>query len=425
MCALMIEVFVFESWDCFLTHVLIPYSLFRKQIAEALATVLSVAAELFSEDRDVNVQKEENVLNSPSYLYLSSAVADSYPDLIESAIVKSYHSVFPDKCSSKWAHLVPPSEFDSCYRCFLDIVSRILRGIVYFFHKCSIGGRGMIMHMILPVSIVAIILEFDDPLSEIVVGLSLGVSFVLVVALRLRYLSSRLLRKIRMVMKTSKGKVLPLGLSDGVNIQTFDDCAEYQTSQNREEQILDDYLLGGSSQSNKKSVIMKESALPASSQSDMLPTTDVSTNLIPMGRSNTHKAVHSSKIVPSSDPLPQIPINNGMLSGLDEDSLSTFEELEPSPYVAVLRSLQQKSENQGGRLYMQSTNDMNVQNFSGGIANNSQGSLFMSNSLYSRSFCSIEDGSYQRNGRYAKRVAEQLPSHTPERYNLWSDDEEL
>ena len=211
MFALMIEVFVFESWDCFVSDIFIPYFLFRKQIAEALATVLSVAAELFSEDRDVNVQKEENVLNAPSYLYLSSAVADSYPDLIESAIVKSYHSVFPDKYSSKWAHLVPPTEFDSCCNVVWEGIKRIVVNCINMIHvMMSRGMRKLMVHAMLPIVVMFVIFHFDDDIYELLVSAIYGFTILLVIALFFRYNVSGINVFLRSIYKRTQRKVIPV-----------------------------------------------------------------------------------------------------------------------------------------------------------------------------------------------------------------------
>ena len=206
-CALMLEVFVFESWDCFFTHLFFPYFIFQREITEALDTLLNVTTGLFHDIRDES--QRLNVLNAPSYFFLSNSVANNFPELIESAIVKSYHSIYPGNYRSKWEHVVP-SEHISYFNYF---VAKFERGLSccasIFFNSTSLGCRRLFIHLLLPFAIFILLLECKESFIETAVGSILGATIFFVIVLFFQGYSTRILKKIRRFMTISKAKVSP------------------------------------------------------------------------------------------------------------------------------------------------------------------------------------------------------------------------
>jgi hypothetical protein len=91
-----IEVVFYETSECALIHYLIP-DLARNEI-HSVQFVLHKAIESLWGD----VPGNELLLNAPEYLFVSTQLANAFPNLLESMVVRSYFSFSPGELSKKW-----------------------------------------------------------------------------------------------------------------------------------------------------------------------------------------------------------------------------------------------------------------------------------------------------------------------------------
>ena len=85
---LLVEVFLYETVECLWIHYTIP-KLVSHEVAATMKTVRHSV--------DMAFQKENEVLHldSPKYFFVSRQLADAYPQLFESSVVRAFHSHFP------------------------------------------------------------------------------------------------------------------------------------------------------------------------------------------------------------------------------------------------------------------------------------------------------------------------------------------
>lgn len=91
-----IEIVFYETSECAIIHYLIP-DLARNEI-HSVQFVLHKAIESLW----VDVPGNELILNAPDYLFVSTQLANSFPELLESMVVRSYFSYSPGEFSKKW-----------------------------------------------------------------------------------------------------------------------------------------------------------------------------------------------------------------------------------------------------------------------------------------------------------------------------------
>jgi hypothetical protein len=91
-----IEVVFYETSECALIHYVIP-DLARNEI-HSVQFVLHKAIESLW----VDVPGGELLLNAPEYLFVSTQLANAFPNLLESMVVRSYFTFSPGELSKKW-----------------------------------------------------------------------------------------------------------------------------------------------------------------------------------------------------------------------------------------------------------------------------------------------------------------------------------
>lgn len=89
-----VEVFFYETTECALINFFIP-NLVRNEVRSVAFTVHQVI-------QNLSVSSTPPILNVPSYFFVSNHLATQFPDLLESCIVRSYHTNLPGELSSKW-----------------------------------------------------------------------------------------------------------------------------------------------------------------------------------------------------------------------------------------------------------------------------------------------------------------------------------
>ena len=91
-----VEVLFYETSECVFIHFIIP-DLARNEVRSVGFAIHQVLQNLWISTNDV-----PPILNVPSYLYLSVGVANFFPDLLESIIVRSYLTYSPGELAKKW-----------------------------------------------------------------------------------------------------------------------------------------------------------------------------------------------------------------------------------------------------------------------------------------------------------------------------------
>lgn len=93
-----IEIVIYETSECAIVHFVIP-SLVHNEIRAAALTLDAAVEKICLEWGNVD---KSIVLDAPQYFFISTNLAKSYPDLMESVIVQSYHTYLPGEIGKKW-----------------------------------------------------------------------------------------------------------------------------------------------------------------------------------------------------------------------------------------------------------------------------------------------------------------------------------
>jgi hypothetical protein len=94
---LALEILVYETSECAIVNYFIPNLALREvhHAREALNSAIEIVC-------GSNSRKFQIILDAPSYLFVSSNLAKSFPSLLESIIVSSYHSCTPGSSAKLW-----------------------------------------------------------------------------------------------------------------------------------------------------------------------------------------------------------------------------------------------------------------------------------------------------------------------------------
>ena len=85
---LLVEVFLYETVECLWIHYTIP-KLVSGEVAVAMKTVRHTVSMAFKNEHDLFC------LDSPKYFFVSRQLADAFPQLFESSVVRAFHNHFP------------------------------------------------------------------------------------------------------------------------------------------------------------------------------------------------------------------------------------------------------------------------------------------------------------------------------------------
>jgi hypothetical protein len=100
----LVEVIVYETTECAMVHFLIP-DLVRAEVQGAGVALRSIVSQLCTSQSFglASVSSSSNVkLDAPNYLFVSINVAKRYPDMLESVLIRSYHTCWPGPYATKW-----------------------------------------------------------------------------------------------------------------------------------------------------------------------------------------------------------------------------------------------------------------------------------------------------------------------------------
>lgn len=94
---IVIELCFYETTECAMVHYYIP-NLARKEV-QTVGFLLHQAIQSICTD---SVASSPLVLDAPRYLFVSTNLANRFPDLFESVVIKSYHTYSPGELAKKW-----------------------------------------------------------------------------------------------------------------------------------------------------------------------------------------------------------------------------------------------------------------------------------------------------------------------------------
>ena len=88
---LIVEIFFYESFECLWIYYAIP-RLVAEEVEKTLNQIRDTIDEAFTQELDPH---SANVLDAPSYFFVSSNLAEIFPHTFESEIVSVYRSIYP------------------------------------------------------------------------------------------------------------------------------------------------------------------------------------------------------------------------------------------------------------------------------------------------------------------------------------------
>jgi hypothetical protein len=94
---LTVEVLFYETSECAMVNFFIP-NLARSEVQGVTFAIHQAIQSMCLSVSEASVP----LLDAPRYLFLSTRLAERFPDLVESVIVRSYHSYSPGELSRKW-----------------------------------------------------------------------------------------------------------------------------------------------------------------------------------------------------------------------------------------------------------------------------------------------------------------------------------
>ncbi len=97
---LLIEILLYETSECVIVNFVIP-ALVQNEIKIASKELHLAVDKLFDVGR---FSDKSIVLNVPNYLYVSTNVAQQFPTIMESVLIRSYQTCWPGQMSDKWKY---------------------------------------------------------------------------------------------------------------------------------------------------------------------------------------------------------------------------------------------------------------------------------------------------------------------------------
>lgn len=147
------EVLFYETSECAIVNYFIP-DLARTEVQGVTYAIHQAIQSMFSSMSETNVP----ILDAPRYLFLSTRLAERFPDLLESVIVRSYHSHLPGELSQKWkiSHgttFVSPERGEIRVRSYARRMTftGLLVALLQYLGSVSISVQRFFIHAIQPV----------------------------------------------------------------------------------------------------------------------------------------------------------------------------------------------------------------------------------------------------------------------------------
>jgi hypothetical protein len=206
--SIILEVICIESFSCIFHHCIIPIY-FADKVEATIATVNELITYMCTTSRNV---RETRVLDTTRYLFVSNSIAKRFPNLVESALVLSYHSYSPGPLRGGLLKSMDiPAE--SC----LEHVIKLFRLVTFFITRVGAflvkiphSIRFVILHCLLPLSFLIVVYKCSKQTANKFVGVVFGVSIAYLSVLYVCYYHKESLHKVRIFCAEKRSpKVLP------------------------------------------------------------------------------------------------------------------------------------------------------------------------------------------------------------------------
>lgn len=185
----LIDVLFLESVVCFCVHFLAPY-LHSTHIQSAFKILLDTATYLCKLKRTKWLTHATPSLDAPRYFFPSVMLSKEYPNLVESALIHSYHTHTLPNTALAWAGVLPKNKSNSS----------VISTIASFGHACFFAVLAIFVTTsttyvkltvqfltILPVLVLAIFLKQDVSRSIVIAYVGSACLFFFVISLRYHY----------------------------------------------------------------------------------------------------------------------------------------------------------------------------------------------------------------------------------------------
>ena len=98
---IVIEIFINETLECVWLNYLVPL-LASREVHVAHRVLMDLVEKFCDQGSPMKFPDSECYLNAPDFLFVSTNVSKSFPSLMESTIIQSYHSCFPGENAKRW-----------------------------------------------------------------------------------------------------------------------------------------------------------------------------------------------------------------------------------------------------------------------------------------------------------------------------------
>lgn len=165
---MIVEVLFYETSECAIVNYFIP-DLARTEVQGVTYAIHQAIQSMFSSMSDTKVP----ILDAPRYLFVSTRLAEKFPNLLESVIVRSYHSYSPGELSRKWriSHGSASIDFDSSSIRFGSRARRVtftglLVGLLQYLGSASISVQRFFIHALQPAMMAGLVFFIGLILSD-------------------------------------------------------------------------------------------------------------------------------------------------------------------------------------------------------------------------------------------------------------------
>lgn len=182
---LLLDVFVFETVQCAWIHVLIP-SLVSTEVRRVSHLLQQTVQSIFDGSYEQQDNSNAAVLNAPEHLFVSYRLADAYPELLESKVVKAYASHLPGATSRIWLDLLKHDSTRPSSSVVLLSKTFLLAWLVQMAAYAPLHAQSLLLRVLEPMLLAALTFAFLLFLHEPEYLSILGVAVLILGALLLR-----------------------------------------------------------------------------------------------------------------------------------------------------------------------------------------------------------------------------------------------
>jgi hypothetical protein len=218
------EVFIFESASVIWVHWVIP-----RLVAHNVSIVIASLKVLVDSALSTSQVDWQQPIDSTDYFFVSKAIAQKYPHLLESAVVLSFHSYFPPgRMSNQWGNnMILNGKHSRGFSWFLKILSLALFvvGLLQFVGTMNMNVQTFIMSLVLPLAFVAAYVAVSFLIQHSIWLAVVAVVLLCIVAKHF-ITNARHMRAIREDSDKKELIIMPWSAAGGDGLYTFPAPAE-------------------------------------------------------------------------------------------------------------------------------------------------------------------------------------------------------